>query len=133
MKSGHYLRKDNPMTDNDKIIEPCPMSGCGGECKVYLTLDKTGGKQRGVHCTKCGYMSPTSGKFPDKAIAAHNQLCKLVAYGQRAIAACEKPPKQIINIAEHAGITEEKGIFNNGVQAMVDLLSPPSEVPGRGE
>lgn len=130
------------MTDNDKtIIEPsletrdlrCPMPGCGGECKVYLTLDKTGGKQRGVHCTKCRYMSPTSGKFPDKAIAAHNQLCKLVVYGQRAIAACEKPPE--IEEVEPEIILKQltpftKIAFKAGVNTVLDLLQPPTEVPG---
>lgn len=137
----------NPMIDTDKtpIIKPCPMPGCGRRCyvtekKKHWFLKDTG-QLRSPHwvlfCPTCGYRILSVHSESD-VVDLHNQLCKLVAYGQRAMKACEMPPRPVPQPdsedkqANMMHVALYKG-FEYGVHAVLDLLQPPSEVPGRGE
>lgn len=129
------------MTDNDKIIEPsqtptlegCPMPGCVGQVGIVNPHRHNRRTAREVvlwaMCDnpECGFI--IRGETIESLSSRYNQLCKEVAYGQRAIAACEEPPyskeKVKTNLDTHMQVA-----FNAGVNAMRDLLQPPSKVPG---
>ena len=76
------------MSDNGKGeqgIRPCPMPGCGSECSV----EKVSPPQDDstyyyvVKCNNfCGYVCQLLDTEAD-AIAAHNELCKLVEKGRK--------------------------------------------------
>ena len=69
------------MTDDPREIAPCPMPGCGGECRQQHTLGTL--SIWWVECRKCDYQSRVCDTEVD-AIAAHNALCADVARGRDA-------------------------------------------------
>ncbi len=130
------------MTDNDKtpIIEPsqiptlegCPF--CGADCSAHESR-----KVGWVECLNvdCQYTSGVQATDTE-AIAVHNQLCLELAYGKRAIAVVEKPPPCTMTIDETKKLTQGERLtahkyYSWAVLDILDLLQPPSEVPGRGE
>jgi hypothetical protein len=73
------------MTDEprEQEIAPCPMPGCGGECKLWWNVILA----HHTECenSKCPYRGP-SGDTIAAAIVAHNALCADVQRGREAVA-----------------------------------------------
>lgn len=70
------------MNDEPKAeIAPCPMPGCGGECRKQHTLGTL--SIWWVECRKCDYQSRVCDTEVE-AIAAHNALCADVQRGREA-------------------------------------------------
>lgn len=124
----------------EQKIEPCPMPGCGGEC---TTRGQEFGKwfEYQVVCNDvtgaCGYRSAWC--FDDaeigsnertgdaNAIAAHNELCRLVRVGKRTEKVIDKPPEHPL---EGEDTEYQNGLsdgFANGVKAMRDMLTCADE------
>jgi hypothetical protein len=118
------------MTDEprEQEIAPCPMRGCGGECRKQHTLGTL--SIWWVECRKCDYQSRVCDTEVE-AIAAHNALCADVKRGRDA-AKIEWSLRYLIQAAQAVVQNVWPVLTSNGITLSVSAIVDLREAIGRG-